>query len=47
MEELTSFFNVNFTYNTFKQRNEFGQSLVEKKFIVPDESVTGVSIFSD
>lgn len=47
MAELTSFFNINFTYNIFKQRNEFGKVLIQNHFSVPDESVVGVSIYSD
>ncbi|SYV89852.1 Uncharacterised protein, partial [Metamycoplasma alkalescens] len=47
MKEFTSFFNVDFSYNIFKQKNEFGRSLIQKHFIVPDDSPTGVSMYSD
>ncbi|WP_045433706.1 OppA family ABC transporter substrate-binding lipoprotein [Metamycoplasma canadense] len=47
MTEFTSFFHVDFTYNIFKNRNEFGKFLVQKHFIVPDESTLNVSIYSD
>ncbi|ENY68496.1 Oligopeptide ABC transporter substrate-binding protein [Metamycoplasma auris 15026] len=47
MTEFTTFFNVDFSYGHFKQKNEFGRFLVQKHFIVPDDSPTGATIYAD
>ncbi|MGX9357844.1 OppA family ABC transporter substrate-binding lipoprotein [Mycoplasma sp. 773] len=47
MEQFTSFFNIGFTYAIFKQKNEFGRALVEKKFVVPDSTNPGVDLYVD
>ncbi|PZV98753.1 OppA family ABC transporter substrate-binding lipoprotein [Metamycoplasma auris] len=47
MMEFTTFFNVDFSYGHFKQKNEFGRFLVQKHFIVPDDSPTGATIYAD